>query len=202
MGKKLISKYSKKNPSKNLKHESSKPEIPQNNSQNGFQDGLQKSSENSQNSQIKITSGENIKEIENSNLLPANFSFEITKNPQQNKMEDEKKFMQFSQNSQSYFLIFEDELFFRKLYQKLHFCLYLGFFLVILIFSFSAFLEQDVLLQKLGFIGNSQSRPQICDLVDFGETDCRLSAGFASPNHLAAYLLMILPVFWHDFFEE
>lgn len=86
--------------------------------------------------------------------------------------------------------------------KKLHLCVYFGFFLVVLVFEVSQFLGQNAVLTKLGFTDTaSQNSPKICDLVDFGQSDCRLSAGFASPNHLAAYLLLILPVFWHDSFN-
>lgn len=85
--------------------------------------------------------------------------------------------------------------------QKLHFSIYLGFSLLIAIYSTSLIIGQTTLLTLFGFQNNSsQVSPQICHTVDFGQDSCRLSLGFGSPNHLAGYLLLVLPVFWSDFF--
>jgi hypothetical protein len=68
-------------------------------------------------------------------------------------------------------------------------------FLVILL-EFS--LGQAQVLQYLGFGQTSDSEFVIsaptCHVVDYGSDACRLSGTFSTPNHLAGYLLLILPI--------
>ena len=86
--------------------------------------------------------------------------------------------------------------------QKIHFSVYLGFLLLIIVYFASLVIGQTEILRFFGFENNSsQITGQICHLVDFGQNSCRLTLGFGSPNHLAGYLLLVLPVFWSDFFE-
>lgn len=85
--------------------------------------------------------------------------------------------------------------------QKIHLSIYLGFFLLIGVYLTSLLIGQSELLKFFGFQNNSsQISGQLCHLVDFGQDSCRLTLGFGSPNHLAGYLLLVLPVFWSDFF--
>jgi len=53
----------------------------------------------------------------------------------------------------------------------------------------------EAVLPSLGFSSNPSSiSPPVCHLIDFNQTSCRLAAGFSSPNHLAAYLILVWPV--------
>lgn len=71
----------------------------------------------------------------------------------------------------------------------------------------------------LGFVGFGSTQTEglitqsiVCNPVDYGSSSCRLSGSFASPNHFAGYLLLILPVFlvtfidyflkWHDYHKN
>jgi hypothetical protein len=99
--------------------------------------------------------------------------------------------------------ISKNKLWLKNTEKTLRTSLYLGFFLVVLVFLAGTLWGQETVLSSFGFENNnSQTTPQVCHLVDFGENSCRLSAGFASPNHLAAYLLLVLPIFWFDTFKE
>ena len=86
--------------------------------------------------------------------------------------------------------------------QKIHLSIYLGFYLLTAVYLVSLIIGQTQLLKFFGFENNSsQISGQLCHLVDFGQNSCRLTLGFGSPNHLAGYLLLVLPVFWSDFFD-
>jgi len=83
--------------------------------------------------------------------------------------------------------------------QKLRLSVYLGFSLLVALYFVNLAIGQTSLLEFFGFENNSsQISPQICQLVDFGQNSCRLTLGFGSPNHLAGYLILVLPVFWND----
>jgi hypothetical protein len=80
---------------------------------------------------------------------------------------------------------------------------YLGFSLFLLLNTFAFIFELisgSSFWQLIGYGGNIEISPQICHLVDFDIDSCRFTGGFSSPNHLAGYLLLILPLFLLDSF--
>lgn len=76
--------------------------------------------------------------------------------------------------------------------------LMLNLFAVIFNFIGPTFFNSPDFWTLLGYGGNIENAPQVCHVIDFGKTDCRFSGGFSTPNHMAAYLLLILPVFISD----
>jgi hypothetical protein len=124
------------------------------------------------------------------------------KSKNQNKFDNgilltEKSHLEIQEN------LSQNKIWLKKTEKILRISLYLGFFWVVLVFLAGTLWGQETVLSNLGFENNnSQATPQVCHLVDFGENSCRLSAGFASPNHLAAYLLLVLPIFWFDTFQS
>jgi hypothetical protein len=79
--------------------------------------------------------------------------------------------------------------------------IYMGFGLISIVFLAVFIFGQINVLTALGFKDSWGSFEQsliytpICHSIDGGLGGCRLSLGFASPNHLAGYLLLVLPLF-------
>ncbi len=76
--------------------------------------------------------------------------------------------------------------------------IYLGFFLSAVVAIASIFFGQP-LVSSLWLGTEEQSQivhiaPK-CHLIDYGINTCRLSGAFGTPNHLVAYLLLVLPIF-------
>lgn len=82
--------------------------------------------------------------------------------------------------------------------RQLKFSIYLGFLPVMILSLASLLLGQVTVLEFFAYRNNGAVGVNLCDSVDFGLSKCRLSAGFASPNHFAGYLLLVLPVFLSD----
>ncbi|MEM1312458.1 MAG: hypothetical protein AAGF07_03265 [Patescibacteria group bacterium] len=74
-----------------------------------------------------------------------------------------------------------------------------GFSLVVVFVSAQLLLGQQTVNSFIGFGSESQveylvSAPT-CHVIDFGQNSCRLAGTFSTPNHMASYLLLILPLF-------
>ncbi len=102
----------------------------------------------------------------------------------------------------SYLLSISDFKLNTKLFLK---GLYAGFGIITLLFLTVLLFGQTSVLSFFGFQDSWSSFQQtliytpICHSVDGGLGGCRLTLGFASPNHLAGYLLLALPVFLVQF---
>jgi hypothetical protein len=99
----------------------------------------------------------------------------------------------------SYLKCFKDDL---NLDLKLLYkAVYIGFAIITVLFLSVLAFGQTNVLNVFGFVDSWSSFEQvliyspICHSVDGGLGGCRLSLGFASPNHLAGYLVLVLAIF-------
>jgi hypothetical protein len=83
---------------------------------------------------------------------------------------------------------------------------FIGFSLVLLFIAAQFLFGQEYINGLAGF-GSTQNVEYIvlapsCHVIDFGSEQCRLAGTFSTPNHLAGYLLLILPLFTSGFHQS
>lgn len=86
----------------------------------------------------------------------------------------------------------------KHFYKYLTISIFLGFSFVAVISSSTLIFGQNKILKPLGFGNTKQglvTTAPICQVIDFGSEDCRLSGTFSTPNHFSGYLILILPIF-------
>jgi len=80
-----------------------------------------------------------------------------------------------------------------------------GFGLVSIVVILGLGLGQTRVLGFFGFgiarANSLVSTAPTCHVIDFGQSDCRLSGTFSTPNHFSGYLLLILPVLLAGFLD-
>jgi hypothetical protein len=87
----------------------------------------------------------------------------------------------------------------QTLHKSLLKSVFLGFSLVLLFIAAQLAFGSQYINNLVGF-GSSKNVEYIvsapsCHVIDFGSDTCRLAGTFSTPNHLAGYLLLILPIF-------
>lgn len=86
----------------------------------------------------------------------------------------------------------------KHFYKYLTISIFLGFSFVAVISSSTLIFGPNKILKPLGFGNTKQgliTTAPICQVIDFGSDDCRLSGTFSTPNHFSGYLILILPIF-------
>lgn len=92
--------------------------------------------------------------------------------------------------------------------KKLKPALDLGFVLLNIIIASSLYFGADKFYSRFGYssgwssINNLILESPLCHSIDSVGGGCRLSGGFNNPNHLAGYLLLVIPIFLYYIFDS